>query len=41
VTEEKIIEQVTGYNYLGNRILEQEKDMKYKLISYNLTSGIK
>jgi len=38
--EGKIIEKVTEFDYLGNKISEYKKDMEYKLQTYNRISGI-
>jgi hypothetical protein len=35
----KIIERVTEFRYLGNRISEFHKDIEYKLQAYNRTYG--
>jgi hypothetical protein len=36
----KIIEQITEYKYLGNRISEFHRDIEYKLQTYNIMNGI-
>jgi hypothetical protein len=36
----KIIEQVTEFVYLGNKISPYKKNMKYKLQTYSRISGI-
>jgi hypothetical protein len=38
--EEKITEQVTEFEYLGNKILEYMKDMEHNLQTYNKINGI-
>jgi hypothetical protein len=40
VIEGKIIEQVTLFKYLGNKISEYNKDMEYRLQAYNVIYGI-
>jgi hypothetical protein len=39
-TEGKIIEQVSSFNYLGNLIPNEEKDINIKLQRYNKMNGI-
>jgi hypothetical protein len=39
-TDGEIIEQVTEFNYLGSKISEYQKDMEYKLQTYNRINGI-
>jgi uncharacterized HAD superfamily protein len=36
----KITEQATEFNYLGSKISEYKKDMKYKLQTYNRINRI-
>jgi hypothetical protein len=39
--EGKIIEQVTEFEYVWNKISEYKKDMEYKLQAYNRIKGIR
>jgi tRNA splicing endonuclease len=38
--EGKIIEQVTEFNYMQNKISDYKKDMQYKSQTYNTINGI-
>jgi hypothetical protein len=40
MVEGKIIEQVTEFNYVRNKIPEYKKQGEYKLQTYNRISGI-